>query len=469
MTTEAPSFHHTDTGTSEATWLGSDRWDGVGVLDLDAVLRRFTEVLVVAAHPDDETLGVGGLLADLSDAGASLHVLVATDGERSHPVADDAARAALAARRRDEVEGALRLLAPGARVTHLGLPDTRLDRAGTGLRDAVAQACGPQTLVIAPWVADGHADHDALGRAAAAAAASSGAAAAHYPIWLWHWSTPDDLPWQLLVAVEPSREALQRKRSALEEFRTQTTPRGGPEAGDATGAGAAVLGGPVLERAHRLLEVLLDPAGVLPVLSEAARSDRPLGRTATLDAMYDRGDDPWQLEGSFYEDRRRALVLGVLGHRQLGRVLEVGCADGRLTAELLRRADAVVALDTSPRAVRAARTRAPSAEVHEGTAPHDLPAGPFDLVVLSEVGYFLTPLELLATLRRCAAALAPGGELLLCHWQHPTTDVPLDGRLVHDQAASQLGLHRRASYADEDLRIEVWGDGPSLALREGRG
>ena len=53
MTTHAPSFHHTDTGTSEATWLGTDRWDAVGVLDLGAVVSDFTEVLVVAAHPDD--------------------------------------------------------------------------------------------------------------------------------------------------------------------------------------------------------------------------------------------------------------------------------------------------------------------------------------------------------------------------------------------------------------------------------
>ncbi len=467
MTTDAPSFHHTDSGTSEATWLGSDRWDTVGVLDLAAVVRRFTEVLVVAAHPDDETLGVGGLVADLAEAGASLHVLVATDGERSHPVAGADARAALAARRRAEVERAVGLLAPAARVTHLGLPDTGLDRAGSGLRDAVAQRCGPGTLVLAPWVADGHGDHDALGRSSAAAAGDSGAAVAHYPVWLWHWSTPDALPWDQVVAVEPSREALYRKRSALVEFRTQTTPRGGPEADDEDGA--AVLGGPLLERAHRLLEVLIDPDGVVPLLTDGARTAvRPDDRAATFDAMYDDGDDPWRLDGSFYEDRRRALVLAALGRPWFGRVLEIGCADGRLTAELLRRADEVVALDTSPRAVRAARSRVPGAEVLVGTVPDDLPPGPFDLVVLSEVGYFLTPLELVATLRRCEAALAPGGELLLCHWQHPTTGIPLDGHLVHGQAASQLRLRRRAVHADDDLRIEVWGDGPSAAVREGR-
>ncbi len=53
--------------------------------------------------------------------------------------------------------------------------------------------------------------------------------------------------------------------------------------------------------------------------------------------------------------------------------------------------------------------------------PDELPEGPFDLVVLAEVGYFVTPVDLLATLRRCEAALTVGGELLLCHWQHSTT------------------------------------------------
>jgi SAM-dependent methyltransferase len=185
--------------------------------------------------------------------------------------------------------------------------------------------------------------------------------------------------------------------------------------------------------------------------------------------MYDDGDDPWRLAGSFYEDRRRALLLAVLGRRRYHRALEVGCADGRLTEELVERCDDLVALDTSGRAVASARRRVPGATVQQGAAPADLPPGPFDLVVLSEVGYFLTPLELVATLRRLEASLAPGGEVVLCHWQHPTQDVPLDGALVHEQAAGVFALPRRVEYSDADLRIEVWGGGPdSVAEQEGR-
>ena len=467
MSATPVAFRHTDSGTAESTWLGSPQWDAVPVLDLPTLVGRHPKVLVVSAHPDDETLGVGALVADLADAGATVDVLVATDGERSHPVGDGRARAALGAARRREVGLAVAGLAPGARVTHLGMPDGELDQHEPALVERLLGRIDARSLVLAPWVADGHADHDALGRACAAAVSLAGAAIAHFPVWLWHWGAPEALPWPDVVASESSLAAAWRKRAALEQFPSQTILWGFPDA--VGGPAAAVLGAASLDRARRLVETLVDPAHVLPVVSPADLQGRVAARAAVFDEMYDGSGDPWGLASSFYEERRRALVLALLGWRRHGRALEIGCADGRLTEALVERCDEVVAVDTSHRAVAAARRRVPQARVEQGVVPGDLPAGPFDLVVLSEVGYFLTPLELVATLRRCEAMLAPGGELLLCHWQHPTTGIPLDGPLVHEQAASQLGLHRRAVYTDDDLEVVVWGDGPSPAVREGRG
>ena len=466
MSTVPVPFSHNDPGTPESTWWASDRWDDVGVLDLPAVVQRYAQVLVLSAHPDDETLGVGGLLADLADAGAPVSVVVATDGERSHRLRGGRARAALAARRRREVQRAVRVLAPAARVSHLGLPDGALAQHEKALVEEVHRRTDPDTLVLAPWLADGHADHDALGRACAVAVSKSGADLAHYPIWLWHWGAPEALPWPDVVASETSRAAAWRTRAALAEFPTQTTGWG--DTASTVGAAAPVLGTEALDRGRRLIETLIDPTHALPRLPSDRLQRRAAARAQQFDRMYEAGDDPWAFDGSFYEERRRALVLSLLGCRRYGRALEIGCADGRLTEALLGRCDEVVALDTSHRAVRAAQARAPKAAVVQGMAPADLPAGPFDLVLLSEVGYFLTPLELLATLRRCAQALAPGGELVLCHWQHPTERVPLDGALVHEQAATALSLERKGTYVDEDVRIEVWGDGGSLARREGR-
>ncbi len=458
-------FSHRDEGTPESRWWSSPRWDDVRVLDLAATVKTFTKIIVAAAHPDDETLGVGGLITDLAGLGAPITVLEATSGERSHPGLDHAARAVLGTRRRREVEQALSGLAPKARITHLGLPDTGLSRHGAELAHHLVCRADEHSLILAPWTDDGHDDHDALGAAASVAAALAGSVVAYYPIWLWHWSTPRQLPWESLVASETSLVGCWRKRGALESFRSQyMAPVDGPEAESSL----PILGPTAMARGRRLVETLIDPQRRLPTMPQGARAQHHAARAAEFDRMYDGGSDPWGNGSSFYEERRRNLLLAMLGAPRYRRVLELGCADGYLTSALAGRADEVVALDTSERAVAAARRATPSAHVSHGNVPDDIPAGRFDLIVLSEVGYFLTPTELIQTVRRAEAALTPGGELVLCHWQHPTNNVPLDGLLVHDQARSVLGRPPRASHLDEDLCIEVWGEAPSVAASEGR-
>ena len=93
-----------------------------------------------------------------------------------------------------------------------------------------------------------------------------------------------------------------------------------------------------------------------------------------------------------------------------------------------------------------------------GAAPGDLPADAFDLVVLSEVAYFLDGPDLLTTLRAVRRSLREGGELVVADWRHPTGDIPLDGPAAHRQVAAVLDLPLRARYEDSDLLIEVWGD-----------
>ncbi len=466
MTTGEVRFSRHDSGTSEREWWAAGQWDAVPTLDIVETVRRHPHVLLLAAHPDDEVIGLGGLVADLAELGAELTVVLATSGERSHDLPDEESREVLARARRRESEQAVGGLAPRAEVVHLALPDTRVPEFEDVVAVAVAEHTRPETLVLAPWTQDGHCDHDAVGRAARVAATSIRSPVAHYPIWFWHWNTPATLPWELLVGVEVTATGCWRKRTALAEFRTQTQPIGIPDG--AGGAGTPVLTGTLEQRSTRLVETLMDPLGVLPVHSPGLRSTAVEERREGFDAMYDGTADPWRFADSFYEQRRLSLIQALLGRPSYRRVLEIGCADGSLTAALVARSQCVTALDTSPRAVAAARSAAPAARVVQGVAPTDVPPGPFDLVLLSEVGYFLSPLELMATLRRTMASLSPGGEVVLCHWQHPTEGVPLDGALVHHQAAAVLGSTPRASYRDGDLRIDVWGEGPTTAEREGR-
>lgn len=453
-------FHHTDPGTAESTWLADARWDTVPVLDLDALARRYDELVVAAAHPDDETLAAGALVAAAHRHGLPVRVVVATAGEASHPEATAWTPDRLAPLRRAEVAAAVDRLAPGAVLDHLGLPDGGLAAHEDELADRLAARCGPATLLIAPWTADRHPDHDALGRAAVAAAARCGATLAHYPLWLWHWGTPDDLDWERVHVLEPAAADRQRKAAALAEHRSQTAPLG-PQPGDGPVVTEVVQG-----RARRLVEVFLAAPGALP--TAAPRSVATVAEP--FDAMFDGTADPWGFEGSFYEARKRALTLAALARPRYGTVLEIGCSTGILTRALAERADEVVALDVSERALEVAREDAP-AHVRwvGGGAPDDVPHVPADLVVLSEVGYFLTPTEWLRTLRVVRDRLADGGEVVLVHWRHPTDDIPLDGPAVHEQAAAALAdLGHRVHHEDGDVLLDVWGGPASVAEAEGR-
>ena len=77
----ATSFDHRDPGTAEADWAASGLLERLRPLDLKG-LRR---LIVVAAHPDDESLGAGGLIAEAAALGVPVTVVVATLGEASHP------------------------------------------------------------------------------------------------------------------------------------------------------------------------------------------------------------------------------------------------------------------------------------------------------------------------------------------------------------------------------------------------
>lgn len=180
-------------GTPEADWARSGLPDRVPALDLSGVRR----LLVVSAHPDDETLGAAGLIARLHAAGATVRVLVASDGEASHPRSPTTTPAALGRRRRHEMTRATAHLASPARIEWLGLPDGQLARHEADLSAAVARELGDDhggTLAVSPWRADGHPDHEAVARAVAGGVAGCGMSVAHleFPVWAWLWAGADD-------------------------------------------------------------------------------------------------------------------------------------------------------------------------------------------------------------------------------------------------------------------------------------
>ncbi len=445
------SFTHRDASQDEALWLQALE----GAPDLQTLLPDVPERLVVlAAHPDDETLGAGGLIAALAAKGTSIDVIVATAGEASHPDSETHTPARLARIREQELRDAVAALAPQARVRLLGLPDGSLadcrQELHQALEDAADSGTGP-LWVAAPWRNDGHTDHDTAGEVAAAFTEAVRIPLLEYPIWLWHWGTPADIPGELYAFPLGSRAA-QAKRAAMRAHHSQVNPLS-----DLPGD-EVLLGADVLAHFERPFE--------------SFRVTAPRSSRRVFEDLYAGSGDPWNFEGSFYEHRKRALTLAMLPREFFGRVFEPGCSIGVLTAELACRAGSVTAMDISARALELARQRVgslPGVELAEGSIPENWPDGPYDLVVISEIGYFLTRAQLQETVKRTAASLTPGGVLLLCHWRHPNEGWPLTGDDVHEAFLRGSGLERLSAHLEEDFRIDVLVPPPaeSVAHREG--
>lgn len=156
---------------------------------------------------------------------------------------------------------------------------------------------------------------------------------------------------------------------------------------------------------------------------------------AAFEARYAADADPWCFESSYDELRRYELLLSHLGSRRFESVLEIGCSIGVLTERLARRATRVVATEVAPSAMtRAAWRLADDDRVAFtfGDLRSECPTGPFDLIVLSEVGYYLSAEELKAAAARLWDERAPGGAIVLAaHWTGVSADHRLSGAQTH--------------------------------------
>lgn len=194
---------------------------------------------------------------------------------------------------------------------------------------------------------------------------------------------------------------------------------------------------------------------------------------AAFNAKFAASDDPWRYRTSWYEARKRALLLAALPRERYRAAFEPGCANGELSAQLAARCDRLLSSDFAPHAVDLARQRLapfPHARVESLAMPDDWPDTRFDLIVVSEFAYYLDTPHCAALARRACAALDGDGTLACCHWRHGAGDAPIDGGAVHAlfaEAARRASLTAVAHLDDADFLLDVWSAEPgSLARRE---
>lgn len=177
-----------------------------------------------------------------------------------------------------------------------------------------------------------------------------------------------------------------------------------------------------------------------------------------FEARYQSDLDPWGYLSSEYERAKYAATLSACGRGPFASALELGGSIGVFSARLAPRARSLITIDGAPTAVAMARRRLePFAQARalHGTIPDELPDGLFDLVIASEVLYYLSFGAVKRTLARLHDVMLHGARLVAVHWRFAGPERPLDARIVHDLLRAQPWLVAVARADTDDYLLDV--------------
>jgi len=184
---------------------------------------------------------------------------------------------------------------------------------------------------------------------------------------------------------------------------------------------------------------------------------------AHFQRLYDANPDPWGFRTSLYEQEKYQRTIAALGDRRFESTFEVGCSIGVFTRLLAQRCRSLLAVDIVETPLAAAREHCadlPQVQFKCMDITSGWPEGQFDLIVLSEVLYFLSPAAIAGVARRAASCLAPDGLVVLVNWLGKGDD-PVSGddaarRFI--AAATRLevtGSDRQARYRIDLLQART--------------
>lgn len=180
-----------------------------------------------------------------------------------------------------------------------------------------------------------------------------------------------------------------------------------------------------------------------------------------FEKVYEANDDPWNFQTSEYEAKKYEATLNALPKSKYQNVLEIGCSIGVLTKLLAERCENLLATDVSQSALEKAKDRCKNFnnitfELHQ--FPEELPNQKFDLIVISEVAYYLSIEDWKLAIKNLAEILDSGGQIILVHWLPEVHDYPQTGDEVHEifKELVQNQMHNIFNKREENYRIDVW-------------
>ncbi len=388
--------------------------------------------VVIAPHPDDETLGAGGLIASLRKLGCEVTVVAVTNGENCYPGED------LGVVRAAEQAAALEKLGVEEQhIQRLHLPDSGLSQCEEALYDALLRCVPAGAHLLAPWTGDFHPDHEVCGRAALRLAKSKGLTLTSYFFWTWHRGTPElivSLP-LVKLPLTPSLQAAKREALLCHTSQLQHHDQ------------EPILPAYLLEPAWRDAEVFVpawDPARTSPEFFEA---------------KYRADADPWKFASSASELARYGAVIAALAGGRFRHGLEPACSVGVLTRMLAPLCDRLEAFDLSPTAVARAAERCadlPQVEVRCASLLDLVPDPTVDLLMLSEIGYYFTTEDWARILGQLVAPLSPGCRVVGVHWLGTSEDHITGGDEVHATLHANSRLRLLHEERHNTFRLDVF-------------
>jgi cyclopropane fatty-acyl-phospholipid synthase-like methyltransferase len=175
-------------------------------------------------------------------------------------------------------------------------------------------------------------------------------------------------------------------------------------------------------------------------------------------------DDPWEFQGSTYEQARYEAILKALGSRRFAHAFEAGCSIGVLTEKLASRCERLTALDFSGAATEKARARCmhlPQVEIICAPVESQPSFAAFDLVLFSEIGYYFTRPALNALIGRIVDETHAGTLLLASHWLGTSPDHRLNGKEVQSAFEpspwlTRLQTETRRDDAHAGFQLDLW-------------
>lgn len=179
---------------------------------------------------------------------------------------------------------------------------------------------------------------------------------------------------------------------------------------------------------------------------------------AFFNNLYQQNQDPWNFDESEYEKNKYEQTMKLIPKERYENVFEIGCSNGAFTLLLVQKCEKLLAVDSSSIAVENAKKRLsafPQVLVREMEIPKEYPDDKFDLILLSEVGYFLTESDLAIAKNKMIHSLVSGGNLILVHWTPFVEEFPLTGDQVHEVfLRSAAGMEENFPLRHLSQRIE---------------